>query len=366
MTVNPTQLSLINESTHEISFAEKESDIGIEVIEKMYGPYKDIIIKKDYLLSTPTSAEFTLPQFELGKTSYILREHPSLRYNLWRHKSPDIILLGSSIFFCDFSREAFFRRHPQKHLLDFTTGNNTPYVARYFMQYADSLGLQFKRGTIVLYGMNRVEMLEGYKDQNTHQYVKDAINGGSYDKGIGHIIASALKLPELRHDIVTGLKGMYDKLFRGANIYRKEVDTTFLTNEDTFINYIRSIAPLSSAKQTFAKERIQEIALLNQFLTEKGCKLIVLNLPQSLYNDIAMNTTGSSYYSAEMQKLSRLYIDCVDASDLNLYNISQLDYVWPGNIFDPEHLNTNGAQRFTESLMNNLLDSLLIQQTLQN
>ncbi|MCB0698572.1 MAG: hypothetical protein H6551_09650 [Chitinophagales bacterium] len=366
MTLDPTRLSVINEATHEIALFDKESDKGVEIINKMYGPYTEYILNHNILLSTPTVAEFTLPQFEHNDIAYILREHPSLRYNLWRHESPDVILLGSSIFFCDFNREAFFKRHAQEYLLDFTTGNNTPYVARYFMQYADSLKLSFKPGTIVLYGMNRVEMLEDYKDKDSHQYVKDVIEGKGIDKSIGNILASALRLPELRHDVTTSLKNKYDETFRGKNIYRKEVDEKYLVDENAFADYMRSIAPTTSVKSTFAKERIQEIALLNNYLAEKGCKLVVLNLPQSLYNDIALNTEGKSYFETEMKKLSSLYIDCVDASDFKSYNISQLDYIWPVNIFDPEHLNVKGAKRFTESLMNNLLDSLLFQQTILN
>lgn len=362
LSVQPEKLSLVNEETHELSFINRDSEDGKAIIDMMYGGYSDVIIaKKELPLSTPSSAEYTVPQLSNNNEAYVLREHPSLRYKLWEQDAPDVILLGSSIFFCGFNREVFFQQYPNKRLLDFTTGNNTPFIAHYFMERADSMRLPFKKGTVVLYGMNRVEMLEEYKDENSHDFVKNVLDGNVSKPTPDEQIASFLKLPELRYDITNTGKQLYDEWFRGNNVYRKEVDSVYIKTEAAFIDYQQSVALRYEGVKSFDKNRIKELEALHQLLTEKGCTLIVLKLPQSFYNDIAMNTSGYSYFDKELEKLKALGISCIDVSDFEQYNISQRDYLWPGNVFDPEHLNVQGAKRFTKALIDNVLDTALAQ-----
>ena len=329
----------------------------------MYGSYDSFILANDYPLSTPTSAEFTLPQFRYKCRPYILREHPALRYNLWKQQSPDVILLGSSIFFCDFSRQEFYKRYPGKYLLDFTTGNNTPFISSWLMHYVDSIVLQFKPGTIVLYGMNRVEMLKEYKSATSHQYVKDAVTKPQVKKTADQLIEEYLCLPQLRYDVTNALKNKYDDWFRGGNMYRKAVDSEHLRSEAEFTKYIQSTAGKSDKTNQFDPERVIEIKTLADFLQQRGCKLVILKLPQSQYNDIILNTTGYSWFDKEAVQFSHENISYVDVSDMNKFNINQLDYIWPGNIFDPEHLNIEGSEKFTNSLMKLVLDSMLTKQT---
>lgn len=359
LSVQPKKLSVINEATHELNFIERNSEDGKAIIEKMYGSYSGYIINNDIVVSTPSSAEFTVPQLEHNNNALVLREHPALRYKLWEQQAPDVILLGSSIFFCGFNREVFFKKYPEKRLLDFTTGNNTPFIANYFMQRADSMRLPFKQGTVVLYGMNRVEMLEGYKDKHSHDFVKQALTDKIAEPTPDEQIASFLKFPELRYDLTNSLKHLYDDWFRGNNVYRKEVDSIHLKSEKAFIEYQQSIATKFDGVKDFDEERVKELIALNELLRSKGCKLVVLKLPQSLYNDIAMNTVGYSYFDREMEKLKAEGVNCVDVSDFKDYGIRQTDYLWPGNIFDPEHLNVRGAKKFTSALMNNVLDTAL-------
>lgn len=362
LSVQPLKLSLVNEETHDLEFIKRNSTEGKAIIKKMYGGYAEHIINSEELeISTPSSAEFTVPQFELNKEAYVLREHPALRYELWKQEAPNVILLGSSIFFCGFNREVFFETYPDKKLLDFTTGNNTPFIANYFMQRADSLRLNIKPGTVVLYGMNRVEMLEGYKDKHSHDFVKEALTGGAKEHEPDEQIAAFLKFPELRYDMTNGLKHLYDDLFRGNNVYRKEVDSIHIESDKAFTKYQRSVAPEYTGTKVFDKERVEELIALNNYLGDNDCKLIVLKLPQSLYNDIAMNTQGYSYFDQEMEQLKAAGISYVDVSDMQTYNIRQTDYLWPGNIFDPEHLNVHGAKRFTRSLINQVLDTAFTQ-----
>ena len=79
-----------------------------------------------------------------------------------------------------------------------------------------------------------------------------------------------------------------------------------------------------------------------------------------------MNTEGYSYFDKEMEQLTGTNISYVDVSDLKRYNTLQTDYLWPGNIFDPEHLNVQGAKRFTDALVKNVLDTILTKQTITN
>lgn len=361
MTVFPEKLSLINQHTGAVAFVEKENNRGKGIISKMYGSYSRFIQGHDYLLSTPKAAEFTLPQFEEHGNNFILREHPRLRYELWKNQAPDVILLGSSIFFCAFNRPAFHERYINLSMLDFTTGNNTPYIADYFMSYADSIGCRLKPNTVVLYGLNRVELFSDYKDSNTHDYVKQTILRDE-QVSFGNCIASFLKIPELRYNVTTTINERYNRVFRSSSVYRKEVANEHLKDEESFVDYIKSIAPANNTVRKFDNNRITKLVALNNWLASKGCKLYVLKLPQSLYNDIVLNTVGQSYYDEELKKLKEKGVDYIDVSDLKSYNISQLDYIWPNSIFDPEHLNVDGAQKFTKALMNNLLDSLLVQE----
>lgn len=361
MSVCPEELSVVNESTGAVAFIDKKSERGRSIISKMYGPYSSAIQQNNYLLSTPKAAEFTLPQFEESNTAYILREHPGLRYELWKKQSPDLILLGSSIFFCAFNRSVFYERHSAKRLLDFTTGNNTPYIANYFIKYADSIGCEFKPNTVVLYGLNRVEMLPDYKGRNSHDYVKEAISENEHVT-FNNRLGGVLKMPELRYSVTSTIKDGYNRLFRGESVYRKEVPAKHLKNELVFEHYIRTIAAQNNTQRNFANDRVMQIVSLNNWLKQKGAKLYVLKLPQSLYNDIVLNTTDYSYYDRELERLASQGVVCIDASNLKEYNLTQLDYIWPNNIFDPEHLNVRGSKRFTEALMSNLLDSLLTQE----
>ena len=357
------QLSLLNESTHEVSFLKKESSDGKAVLKWMYGPYDSIILNNEFEISTPTSAEFTLPQFSYKNKAYILREHPGLRYKLWKRRSPDVILLGSSIFFCDFSRQAFFARYPNKYLLDFTTGNNTPFIASWFMKFADSLGLEFKPGTIVLYGMNRVEMLASYKDSNAHDYVKQAIAGRPQKLTLDKAVEQFLHFPELRYDLTTTLKDKYNLVFRSSGVYRVALLEKYLVNENALISYIKDVAPVNTTVHEFDAIRVREIEKLADFLQQRHCRLALLKLPQSLYNDVVLNTRGYSWFDGEMKKLDR-NITYVDVSNLATMDLTQLDYIWPGNIFDPEHLNHEGAQKFTHALMQQVLNTMLRKPTI--
>lgn|GEM_PF-6187320 len=367
LSIKPLKLSLLDETTHEIKLIDRTSKDGTEILKKLYGGYTDVVLDNSSLpVSTPSATEFTVPQMEHNSKAYVVREHPGLRYELWKEEEPDVILLGSSIFFCDFNREVFFDRYPDRKLLDFTTGNNTPFIAHYFMKRTDSLHLPFKPGTIVLYGMNRVEMLASYKDKHSHDFVKESLQGNATEKNHDEQIADFLKLPELRYDVTTTLKHTYDSWFRGGNVYRKEIAKEHRVNEETFTKYQKSIAATQDKEHFFDDERIDEIKKLAVFLNKKGCKLILLKLPQSLYNDITLNTAGQSYFDNEIVKLQSGNIQYIDVSDFKRYNISQLDYLWPDNVFDPEHLNVHGAKRFTTALIDNVLDSMLIKQSIEN
>ncbi len=367
LSIEPLKLSLLDEATHEIELIDRTSKEGNEILKKLYGIYTKVVLSNpNFPISTPSAAEFTVPQIEYNNKVYVVREHPNLRYELWKEEEPDVILLGSSIFFCDFNREVFFDTYPDKKLLDFTTGNNTPFTSHYFMKRADSLHLTFKPGTIVLYGMNRVEMLATYKDKNSHDFVKDALQGSTVDKNHDEQIADFLKLPELRYDVTASMKSTYDKWFRGGNVYRKEIAKKHRVSEESFIAYQKTIANSQALEYGFDEERIKEIKELGDFLSKKGCRLIILKLPQSLYNDITLNTAGQSYFDNEIVKLQSDNIQYIDVSDFKRYNISQLDYLWPGNVFDPEHLNVHGAKRFTTALIGNVLDSMLIKQSIEN
>lgn len=341
---------------------ERDTEHGKIILNRVYGMYDSFIFNNDFPLSTPNSAEFTLPHVRYKCKPYIIREHPALRYELWKHKSPDVILLGSSIFFSAFSRQEFYKKYPGKYLLDFTTGNNTPFIASWFMRYADSIGLEFKPGTVVLYGMNRVEMLESYKSRQSHEYVKEAIKNKEDRPTFDQLIEQYLCMPQLRYDATNFLKNKYDDLFRGGNMYRKPVDEKYTGNETAFISYIEQSAIEGRLENKFDPERIEEITALANFLAEKGCQLVIMKLPQSLYNDIALNTKGHSWYDMEVVRLRHDNIAYSDVSDLKDFNLSQLYYIWPGDIFDPEHLNIDGSEKFTAALMQQVLDTMLAKQ----
>ncbi len=339
---------------------DRGSEHGKIIMNRMYGMYDSFICNSDFPLSTPNSAEFTLPHVRYKCRPYMMREHPALRYELWKHKSPDVILLGSSIFFSAFSRQEFYKRHPGQYLLDFTTGNNTPFIASWLMRYADSIGLEFKPGAVVLYGMNRVEMLESYKTQHSHEYVKEAIKSKGEQPTFDQLIEQYLCMPQLRYDLTNTLKNKYDDWFRGGNMYRKAIDKKYLDNETVFMRYMQSASTVTSKDNTFDEARIQEILHLADFLQQRGCKLVLLKLPQSLYNDIILNTGGHSWFDKETVRLQHENISYIDVSDLNKFNLSQLDYIWPGNVFDPEHLNIDGAEKFTAALVQQVLDTMLV------
>ncbi len=349
----------MNQSNHELIYYDRSSKQGKEVLKKMYGSYWEYIISDENLqVSTPNASEYTLPQIKLENEAYVVREHPDLRYKLWEQEAPDVILLGSSIFFCDFNRATFFEKYPNNKILDFTTGNNTPFIAHYFMQRADSIGLKFKDKTIVIYGMNRVEMLEGYKNRQYHDFIKHVLNDVTPEKDAGQTIAEFLNIPQLRYDVDRTLKNKYDDVFRSENIYRKKIEDEYLKNEEVFREYLKSLIPeKQQPEQNFSKERIKEIEAIAHFLKERNSNLIILNMPQSIYND---HITNGLDFDKEMNKIEGDNIFYVDVSDHDEYNISQLDYIWPGNVFDPEHLNIDGADRFTESLIEKVVDSLLI------
>lgn len=359
VTAKPMRLSLLDETTGRLFFLKKESRLGKIVLKRMYNHYDSIILNNNLPISTPSPAEFTLPQLRYKCMPHILREHPGLRYELWKATPPDLILLGSSIFFCAFNREVFFQQYPEKYLLDFTTGNNTPFIASWFMRYADSLGLEFKPGTAVLYGMNRVEMLEDYKGQCSHDYVKEAIKQKHRVRTADNAIEQYLHLPELRYDLTNALKEKYNAWFRRANIYRAALPDQHVADEKALTSYIKATAQPNNKVRTFDGTRVQEILRLADFLQQRGCKLVLVKLPQSLYNDIVLNTEGLSWFDEEMQKLQHDNILYLDASRPEDFGITQLDYLWPGNIFDPEHLNLEGAERFTKALMAGAADIML-------
>lgn len=367
VSIDATKLSVIEEETGELELIDRNTERGKRLLNKLYGSYSAVLhTKLELPVSTPSPAEFTVPQIEDNNKAYVVREHPNLRYELWKEEAPDVVLLGSSIFFCDFNREVFFEHHPNKKLLDFTTGNNTPYIAHYFMQRANSMHLTFKPGSIVLYGMNRVEMLQEYKSRDAHNFVIEALNGEGEETNPDEQIAAFLKIPELRYDLTNGLKHTYDDIFRGNNVYRKRVEDKHIVNDETFIVYQKSVAPAYSGSKKIEEDRITEIQALATLLKKHGCQLVILKLPQSLYNDIAMNTEGYSYFDSAMAQLEPNNIRYVDASAFKEYNIKQTDYLWPGNIFDPEHLNVQGAKRYTEALIKNIVDSLLTKEHIKN
>src|SRR5690606_5574210 len=128
--VNPTKVAILKPGEGSQKFLDRATEDGTLIIRNAYGSYADYVIENDSLpVSTPAAIAFTLPPIQYDGQYYFLREHALLKYRLWAHQPPQSVLLGSSIFFNGFNREAFFTKYPEVKLLDFTTGNNTPFIA---------------------------------------------------------------------------------------------------------------------------------------------------------------------------------------------------------------------------------------------
>lgn len=361
LSFHPSDIAIVRENSNCQKFISRTSDEGKDILQKAYGSYTDYIVTHPEIdISTPLSAEFTLPQMKVDDEVYILREHPSLRYHLWKKDAPDVVLLGSSVFFCGFNRETFFQIHPELKLLDFTTGNNTPFIAYDMLHYADSLGLQFKPNTIFLYGMNRVEMLAKYKGRAAHDLLRDVINNRvtEGEKSSAAKISDFTNLSNLKFDLNNYFNKTYSKLFI-PSVYKREIPGKYLHNAEKLRTYLMSkVDAPDISEKTFDEERILELRKLAQLLQKHKCRLVILKMPLSVYTDRMLNITKQpSYFDIGAKEFNFPNTEYLDVSDNKKVGITELDFVWPGNVFDPEHLNFQGADKFTRYITANIIDS---------
>jgi hypothetical protein len=363
LSYKPSQIGLIRENTTSQLFIDRNSKDGEEILKRSYGSYTGFIEEHQQVdISTPSSAEFTLPHVRYNNEFYLLREHPALRYHLWQHQPPDVVLLGSSVFFSDFNRETFFRIHPDVKLLDFTTGNNTPFIASYLLHYADSIGLKFKPGTLFIYGMNRNEMLASYKDRNAHDHVKKAIRGEDYNTKptVAERISKYLSIEHLKYDLTSSLVHVYSRLFRGS-VYRTEIDEQYLKDARQFRQYLLANAEAGTdSNKSFDEERVREMQKMAALLQKHDCSLVIVQMPLSSHADYeAGSYKRPSYFDKNIHRLMFPCVSYIDLSDHTTIGITDLDYMWPGKVFDPEHLSFEGADKFTRHLVSHVIDPAL-------
>ena len=157
------------------------------------------------------------------------------------------------------------------------------------------------------------------------------------------------------------MQDYYNRAFRNEDVYKQKVDTGM--SDEAFAEYQQRIALKNNTDKRFDPTRVQAIHDIATLLQQHHCMLTILKLPQSVYNDVTLNTTGYSYFDREIEKLITDNIQYINASDYNLYDIHHKDYIWPGHKFDPEHLNKAGSARFTKALMKNIIDSMFTHQT---
>ena len=407
-TIAPDQVNLIDFERGVYELLDRQQPLAQALLTSAYGPYADSVIRSDHDISIPTDWEYTLPTFMVDGSFYALRESPTLRYHLWRETAPDVVLMGSSMFFMNFNRQTFFSRFPKARLIDFTMGNNTPLLTRYMVEQLDRLDLHFKPGVVVLYGINGAELADFYHPDFAHirNVVGDEFGFNPVQDRLHRLLLDSLGMRPLREDLLAAVRqfpakaaAVLDDLTgpaatvapadrapaasatgEAAACNRSEPSCALFDFENQPYKYspyfpaaladdpaglaafVRKLAPAWSGQFTLhpmTEKKIAALAAVKEMVERDGARFILVKVPTSTLGYYRAPSVEWSFTQQIDAVVERLGIEFYDLTDWELTGLDDTHFVFPGQQFNPEHLNYEGSDVFTRHIIEAILTPAL-------
>jgi hypothetical protein len=385
---DPSKLYVVDYEARMTLTLSRADALGRELLAQAYGPvYTNYILNHDVPLALPYPGEFTLPNLRAASKMYMLIENPVLRYELWRHSPPHVVMLGSSMFFMNFCRAEFFDRYPDLKLLDFTTGDNTPDTAKYLLDQLSAYDCAIPPGTVFLYGMNEFELAKGYHG-GVYPHLLEAIDGTSQQdwlaqqrrllrfgagdvrqQGWAQVQAIRSALAERRGG-PTEAPPAYIVAVPPDAAQDPESLKDFLAGREP--TSAKSAAPattrpppdpkraLADASATptdlppFDEKRVESFRQIVQLVKARHSRVLLIKVPtSSIAHD--QHRPVCAAFDANIGPLVRaMQVDFLDLSKHADIGINDTHYIYPGNQFNPEHLNYDGSALFTRKLLDRI------------
>jgi hypothetical protein len=341
-----------------------------------------------------------LPTFRINGEFYAYRESPTMSLHLWQQQAPDVILLGSSMFFMNFNRTTFFKEHPDKRLIDMTMGNNTPLLSKFMLDAADKIGLKMKPGTIVLYGMNAVEFLDFYYppfphvsrafaiefgtepfaktfemrltqrlhigvvkeriDQDAHVWVadhKDLLQSIVRKLSLSdNLIASAYAAPKSVEEQAEPYAEFIHQPYRYSPLIPAELEG----NPKGLANLLRKIAPAWDGKSydnyEYGADKVAAFKDIARRIKAAGGTLVLIKVPSSTLGYYRSPSSEYSFHKRIDALVKETGVVYVDLTPWDKTGIDDRDFIYPQHQLNPEHLNYEGADKLTRYLISHILE----------
>lgn len=358
------QFHILNFTSARKELISRKVALGEQIANNLYGKSAGYVLRSNLPLSPAVSAEFTMPLVEVGGQTFGVLEDPLLRMSLWQHRPPDVVLLGSSMLFMNFLRQEFFEEYPHRSLIDFTMGDNNPEISEFLINQALERGLTITPGTIFIYGLNNSELLLKYNTApNYYSHVYKAyVSDDSRRQKFYDAVDTLFRFPDIRLWLMTtqasisrvlGLSRPYhaslpnDVAHDGAAIQRYLLGKNVKSSD---------LAKVESAEPQINVKRLEALERLATLIKSQGAYLCIVRVPTSTI-DMNENQDATASTNAAVRMLEQRGLEFVDARDHVAIGIDDSDYVFPRNRFDPQHLNSRGARKFTRYLIQNILAS---------
>ncbi len=363
---DPSKFQIIDFSGHSGTPISRHSDTGRQITDKLYGPYAEFIRDSTFPVSPETLAEYSIPVVRADGRILGVLEHPLLRIHLWQMKAPEFVIQGSSMMFMNFSRERFFQRYPGLHLLDYTMGDNIPPIAEYLLQQSLRRGLRLQPGMVFVYGLNDAELFDGYPpgitpDLSYYRHVfevfepRAAVVGDSaisFEESINRLIGAA-------HGRVALLR-LLDRVLVAVRLrepYLLSVPASAVGNgaaiQIALLGRTLDVSTLlrsDVSPERTAWERVESIARISGLVKRSGGVFVVVRVPNSSL-EFAKGIGPQLATNAGVAELEKRGITVIDGRDHRTVGIDDSHFVYPGGVFNPQHMNPDGAEIFTDFLL---------------
>ncbi len=363
--LGPAKLSVIEYETDRYGLVTPATPEGQAILNHAYGPYASVLATGRYLLSYSEEAEFTLPRIDTGSRRVLLREAPGLRLNLWQERPPQVVMLGSSMFFMGMNRQRFFdATNNQVRLIDFTMGNNNPGVADFLLDRLSDASLRIEPGTLVLYGFGNYEFDQRFCAPIAEHITRafGQVAGQQPTKTLRERFEGAVQLSNFRAHLIKVVEtsfvqrvvlGRRDPLIVPAAIVA-DVDGLRAWGMSTVVPGLLLNTP------ALCGEAVEAMRRVIGRLSEAGADVVLVRLPMASPVRYAERLPGREQEIADtaLAQLAStgLRFRLVDLEDPATLGADDRDYViGPTRYWDVGHLNWDGGLKLTDYLLRQVI-----------
>ena len=358
--LDPSRLALVDvretigQPEKRIVLFDRDDPATQRIIEMSYGPYKNFISTSDLPLSVASEGEFTLPHAKLNGKPYFIREHPELRYRLWKFAPPDFVLMGSSMMFQNFNRSVYLQRYPGRYLIDFCMGDNTPFLTGFMLNKLDDCRLWFKPGSTVVYGLNTYELMQGYLGKTREDVIKalSAVDNKSIKKSLKGWLRLTLR--------TQGPKYLAQKAIRKVRIgnrsYMKPVAKELSRRPKMLREILMGNLPQNRPDKRFPINRAQlrRLSIIMKMVELSEARFILVLVPSSSLDERAHGTFVQDLSHTLAKVCKQAGAEYYDLWDHQKTGIDDRDFLVKGSAglyLNPQHLNYDGSVKFTNRLL---------------